>query len=143
MTTGQDIIEDALAEIGVFASETAIESADMQLGLRKLNDMLSEWDLGGTELGFTPLQSEADEVRIPRGLVSTVKYNLAGRLSVPFRKPISIELAAEIKAASAALLRHTVKIGTVKVASTLPRGSGNRDTIYNDRFFPEQDKANF
>ena len=143
MATGQDIIEDALAEIGVFAAETMIEPADMQLGLRKLNDMLAEWDLSGTDIGFTPLQSEAEEVRLQRDLVSAVKYNLAGRLAVPFRKPISVELAAEIKAASKALLRATVKVGKVKVASTLPTGSGNRDNLYDDKFFPEQDKANF
>ena len=146
MATGSDIVTDALAEIGVFAEETPIEAADMQLGIRYLNDMLAEWDESGIPLGFTPLQSEAEEVRIPRGAVKAVKVNLAGLLSVPFRKQITPGLAASIKTASDALLRMTVKIGAVKLPSTLPKGSGNKNSntsYFNDRFFDEQDLENF
>jgi len=143
MATGQDIVEDALAEIGVFAAETAIEPEDMQLGIRKLNDMLTEWDIGGKRLGFTPITSEADEVRIDRGLVSAVKYNLAGRLSVPFRKPITAGLAAEIQASSKTLLRFKVRIGKAKVSSTMPKGSGNSNSRFESEYFDEKDQANF
>lgn len=143
MATGQDFVEAALGEIGIHAAETAIEAADMQLGINTLNDMLSEWDESGTPLGFTPLSDENDTVRIPRGVKRAVIVNLAGLLSVPFQKPISQVLAASIKSSNQALLRMTVKIGSVKVSSNLPRGSGNRDRLYDDRFYPEQDKANF
>lgn len=143
MATGQDIVEAALDEIGVHAAETAIQPADMQLGIRTLNDMLTEWDESGTPLGFTPLGDETDTVRIMRGAKRAVIVNLAGLLSIPFEKEISPVLAASIQSSNQALLRMTVKIGSVKVSGNLPRGSGNRDRLYDDRFFPEQDKANF
>ena len=143
MATGSDFVIDALDMIGVHASETAIEPEEMQLSIRMLNDYMSEIDEAGTEFGFVPLQSEANEVRLRRGAVHAIKVNLAGLLSIPFKKPISIELAAAIKSANKSLLRMTVTFGSVKVSSTLPRGSGNRRTTYEGRFFPKQDKANF
>ena len=143
MATGQDFVEDALDMIGVHASESPIEAADMQLAIRMLNDFMSQVDESGTELGFTPLQSESEEVRMRRGAVMFVKLNLAGLLAIPFKKSVSIELASAIKSANQALLRMTVKFGRVKVAGSLPRGSGNNNTLYDKKFFADQDKANF
>ena len=143
MATGQDIVTSALSELGIHAAETAIEAADMQLGINTLNDMLSEWDESGTPLGFTPLGDETDVVRIPRGFNRAVIVNLAGLLSIPFEMAISSTLAASIRSSNEALLRMTVKIGSVKLSSNLPRGSGNRDDFDDDKFFTEQDKANF
>ena len=143
MTTANEFIEDALDMIGVHASESAIEAPDMQLALRTLNDFMAEIDESGVAFGFTPLQSETDEVRMRRGAVKAVKANLAGLLSVPFKKPISAELAAVIKSSNDSLLRMTVKVGKVKVAGTLPKGSGNRDAVFDEKFFPDPEKANF
>ena len=143
MATGTDFVTSALDYLGVHAAETAIEAADMQLGISMLNDYMSEIDEAGTAFGFTPLDSEADEVRMRRGAQHAIKMNLAGLLSVPFKMPISPELAVAIKSANKALLRMTVKIGRVKVSGTLPTGSGNSDNLYDEKFFPDQDKANF
>lgn len=143
MATGTDFVTAALEKLGIRAAETPIEAADMALGIDVLNDMMSEWDESGTKLGFTPLADESEEVRIRRGAHSAIKSNLAGRLAIPFKMAISPELGAEIKAGNQALLRMTVKIGDVKYPSTLPRGTGNDRDQYNDRYFPENNKANF
>ena len=143
MPTANEFIEDALNMIGVHASETAIEPYEMQIAIRTLNDFMSEIDESGIAFGFVPLQSETDEVRMRRGAVKAVKANLAGLLTVPFKKSITPGLAAVIKSSNASLLRMTVKFGRVKVAGTLPRGSGNKGQLLDEKFFPDQDKANF
>ena len=143
MATGSEFVQDALDMIGVHASETAIEPYEMQLSIRILNDFMSEIDESGLKFGFTPLQSESDKVRLRRGAVKAIKMNLAGLLSIPFKKPITIELASAIKSSNRSLLRMQVKLGRVKVASTLPRGSGNNNGLFDEKFFPQKDKANF
>lgn len=145
MSTGQDFVQDALDLIGVHASEAVIEPTDMQLSIRIFNDYMAELDEAGTAFGFTPLSSEADKVRLRRGAVHAIKVNLAGLLAVPFKKPITPELAASIKSANQALLRMTVTLGSVKVLSTIPKGSGNRRASYKytSNYYPEQDKGNF
>jgi len=143
MATASDFVTDALDMIGVHAAETAIESEEMQLAIRTLNDFMAEIDESGIAFGFTPVQSSADTIRMRRGAVHAIKVNLAGLLAVPFKKSITPELAAVISAANSALLRMSVHVGSVKVASTTPKGSGNRDNIHNEKFFPQQDKANF
>ncbi len=145
MATAQDFITDALDMIGVHAAETAIEPEEIKIGLTMFNDYMAEIDEAGTDFGFVPLQNASDEVRLRRGAYRAIKANLAGILSVPFQKPISIELAATIKSANTALGRMTVRLGRVKVASTLPKGSGNAHarSRYDDIFFPEQEKRNF
>jgi hypothetical protein len=143
MATGTEFVTDALGKLGIRAAETPIEAADMLLGINTYNDIMSAWDESGTKLGFVPLADESDTVRLRRGAHWAVKANLAGVLSVPFQKPISPELAAEIKAANQTLLRMTVRLGDVAQPATLPRGTGNDRDQYNDRFFPEKNKSNW
>lgn len=144
MTTALEIIIDASEEIGYKAAEVPMEAADIQLGLRKLNDMLAEWNGSGIKLGASPVELPADTVRIPRGAVAAVKLNLAGRLAVPFKQPITPELAAAIRASTQSLLRMLVKPIDVQFPSTMPSGSGNScDAFDDDTFLGEDQKVNF
>ena len=77
MATALEIITDALEELGYKAAEVPIEAADVEVGLRKLNDMLAEWADSGLNLGAAPVKLPADTVRIARGAVGPVKSNLA------------------------------------------------------------------
>lgn len=106
MTTAIDLITDAFEELGYKAAETPLTADDIRLALRRLNGMLSEWDLSGRGLGIGPVLNPADELRIPAGAESPVMYNLAGRLASPMRMPITPELAANIAAANNNLLNH-------------------------------------
>lgn len=142
MTTAADIITDALGELGYQAAETPVEATDMALGLRKLNDMLSEWTESGLIVG-NPVEKPADTVRLQRGTVNGVMMNLAGRLTSPFRKPLTPELVASIKAANQNMLRIIVKPIDVDYPDTLPMGSGNRCDTDDDIFYPTNQKPNF
>ena len=142
MTTAAEIITDALGEIGYQAAETPVEPDDMRVGLRKLNDMLAEWSESGL-LVAQPVKNSGDTLNVSRGSVNGVMMNLAGRLTTPFRKPITPELAASIQAANQNLLRIAVKPIDVDYPDSLPRGSGNECDYEDDRFFSSNQGENF
>jgi len=145
MVTAIDIITDALEEIGYKAAETPLEADDIRVGLKRLNGMLSEWELAGKGLGVAPVKNPADVLRLPQGLESPVMYNLAGRLTAPMRVPMTSELANNISAASKNLLTYTAKLGKINFPDTIPLGSGNNCDYgdFNDVFFPENEQGNF
>jgi len=148
MATGTDYITDAFAEAGILAAEQPIEPTYVARALRVMNDLYSEIDISGTQLGFTPLAAESDTVRLPREYKRAFVMILAGALCSVFRRPITPELAANIKAANKSLLRISVKFGAIIKPSTLPVGSGNAINIYGNgvygaRYFAEEDEDNF
>lgn len=143
MTTYADIVTESLDELGYQAAETPVEATDMKKGFKKLNDMLSEWLESGLIVA-APGENSSDTIRIQRGAVNGVVMNLAGRLSAPFRKPLTNELVASIKAANQNMLRIIVKPIDVDYPDTLPMGSGNRCSDDDDDiFYPSNQKPNF
>ena len=144
MATPTDFTKSALEDIGYLAAETPLQSSDADKAFDIFNDMMSEWGVDGILPGAAPVESLTDTVRVPRYAHGAIKANLAGRCAAPFRRPITPELAASIKASSESLLRLTVKIGRVRLPGTLPKGSGNQCyDIDDDRFFPDGNEANF
>ena len=145
MTTATEIITDALEEIGYKAAETPVEAADLKLGLRKLNDMFAAWEGSNLDLGAAPVEDAADTVRIPRWAVEGVKMSLAGRLLAPFKRPLTNELTASIKAATTNMLRAMVKPIDVVYPDSLPLGSGNEcnGENYDRKFFSNNQDENF
>lgn len=141
MTTALEFITDATEEIGYKAAEVPLEADDIRGALRRLNALLSEWEPKG--LGAAPVMDAADTVRIAKENEYALMVNLAGRLAPFFRRPISPELAASIKASNKALLRQTAVIGEVKFPDTLPKGSGNHCDSSDDRFFEQNNRENF
>ena len=65
MATANDIISRAFARAGIRSSESALEPEEVQDGLKLLNDMRSSWE-PVYNLGFSPVDGVADDVRIPR-----------------------------------------------------------------------------
>lgn len=144
--TASYIITRALTRLGIRASETSLESDEVQDGLYLLNDMLSSWTEAGYNLGFSPVAGITDEVRIPRGAVAATIDALAIMLAPEYSRPISPALVLAAKLSFDNMLKSIVFIGDVDFPSTLPRGSGNEcspDNYIDDTFFPEKDKRNF
>ncbi len=146
MATPNDFIKPALEDIGYLAAEIPLEAADANKAFDIFNDMMSEWGTTGILPGAAPVAGLTDTVRVPRFAHAAIKKNLAGLCAAPFRRPITAELAASIKASNESLLRITAKIGDVAFPDTLPTGSGNDCGLFgtdNDRFFPNNVKENF
>lgn len=144
MATASYIVTRALTRLGIRASETSLQPDEIQDGIDLLNDVLSNWEEAGYNLGFSPVAGVSDEIRVPRGTVAAVIDALAIFMAPEYSRPVSIELAASAKLSFDNMLRANVFIGDVDMPSTLPIGSGNQCNDGDDRrFFSEQDKVNF
>ena len=145
MTTGTEVIHDALQEILVQADEQEYQPAEYQAGMRGLNDMVSEWDLLGLPLGFTLLTNITDTVTVPAGLIGAVKTNLALRLAPQFNKDIPGALVKSAESGMQAVRNYSVVQLPTRMPSTLPIGSGNERETYSNystrKFYPKPDEG--
>ena len=146
MATATEIITRSLTRLGIRAAETAIEASELQDGLDLLNDMLSNWEEAGYNLGFSPVADITDEIRVPRGANQAIIDALAIMMAPEYSRAISPALAASAKISFDNMLAANVFIGDVDMPSTLPKGSGNQcedDNWFDTTFFPQKDKRNF
>ena len=145
MTTMLEVVEDAFEEIGVKSAEVSLTSDELQSGIRRCNDMLTEWDDIGITVGYTPVLNGDDTVDIDRNAVGAAKYNLAVRLGPSFQKPISIALATIADSTLNTLMASVTDLSNVAYPDTLPIGSGNSCSNYDtdSRFFPNNKPDNF
>jgi len=149
METAQSIINDALQEILVQASEQPIQPVDFQTARRYLNRMMTTTPFNG--LGYTVVTLPDDPITIPGGAVEGVIFNLAKRLLTTYDMPLTAELAQSAKDGLREIRLITVKVQPTNMPCTLPIGSGNeQENTYNtDHFYPcpndelltEQDSA--
>lgn len=139
------IVEDAFEEIGVKTAEIPLTNDELQSGIRRCNDMLTEWNDIGIITGYSEVINGDDTVNIERNAIGAVKYNLAIRLAPSFQKVVTAALAAVGSGTLEVLVASHANIGEIAYPDTLPLGSGNRcassDTDY--RFFPVNKTDNF
>ena len=93
MTTAAQIVDGAAEEIGVKTAEIALEAADAQSILNRMNDMLLEWADSGLTPAFIEVFNLSDTVNVDRNAVAAVKFNLAIRCASAFQKVITQSLA--------------------------------------------------
>jgi len=143
--TMREVVEDALEEIGVKTAEVPITDDELQSGIRRCNDMLTEWSDSGVISGYSPLYFGDDELNVDRSSVRAIKLALAINLASPFQKVISPTLTGLATGAYNSLLASNSFIGKVAFPDTLPMGSGNDcgDFYQNDRFFSGGKEGNF
>ena len=145
MTTMREVVEDAFEEIGVKTAEVALTDDELQSGIRRCNDMLTEWDDIGIIVGYTPVLNGDDEIKVDRSAVRAIKKNLAIDLAPSYQKVIGNVLAAVASGTLEVLMASSANIGEVAYPDSLPLGSGNQCSS-NDtdrRFFPNNDTDNF
>lgn len=145
MATMLEIVNDAAEEIGAKTAEIPLESDELQAGIRRCNDMLTEWDDQGIIVGYNPVTNGSDEVEIDRNAVAAVKYNLAIRMAPSFRKIVSSALGGIAQSTLDRLMNANTFIGEAEYPGTLPIGSGNEcaDLDVDRRFYPDNKKENF
>lgn len=144
MTTMREVVEDALEEIGVKTAEVSLTNDELQSGIRRCNDMLTEWDDASIIVGYNPVLNGDDAIEVDRNAVGAIKYNLAIRLASSFDKIVNQALA---KNASDSMSRLEASSSNIIVAfpDTLPLGSGNQCPNINTdrRFFNSNKTENF
>lgn len=145
MATMREVVEDALEDIQVKTAETAVENDELQSGIRRVNDMLTEWADSGILPGYKEVLNADDVLNVERNAIGAIKTNVAIMLAPSFGKVASRELVQIASDKLAALRASTFYIGPVAFPDTLPLGSGNEcPSSYDDeRFFPENKTENF
>ena len=145
MVTMREVVEDAAEEIGAKTAEIPLEDDELQSGLRRCNDMLTEWDDIGIISGYNPVSNGDDVLEVDRNAVAAIKYNLAIRMAPSFRKVVSAALGQIASSTLSRLEASGAFIGQVAYPDSLPMGSGNEcpglDT--DRRFFDANKIENF
>ena len=145
MATMLEIVNDALEELGVKTAELPITNDEFQSGLRRCNDMLTEWDDMGIVTGYIEINSNEDELTVERNAIAAIKYKLAIHLSPSYSKSVTKMLFDFANTTLDTLKTSTAFIGDVAYPDTLPMGSGNRHANVDTdrRFFPNNQDDNF
>ena len=136
METAQSIINDALQEILVQASEQPIQPVDFQTARRYLNRMMAIFPFTG--LGYTVVTLPDDPVTIPDAAIEGGIFNLAKRLLTTYDMPLTNELRISASDGLQEIRRITVKVEATDFSCTLPVGSGHNfdNGFSNQTFFP-------
>lgn len=145
MTTMLEVVNDAFEEISVKVAEQALQSDELQSGIRRCNDLLTSWDDIGYIVGYNPVFNGDDDLGIDASTVRAVKANLAVKLAPSFQKPVTLDLRLEANESLDLLINANIFIGKVEFPDTLPLGSGNQGCDFDTdmRFFNNNKDENF
>ena len=130
MTTALELIEDAFDDIEVKSSETGLSTAEIAIGIRRLNRIATQLDANGISVGYTVVKTSADVLTIPDWAEDLFIALLAVRLAPGFGMVVTQSLAIAVTAAMAVAERNLVNLGSVIHPNTLPLGAGN--TTWNN-----------
>tara|TARA_R110000782_G_C14731877_1_gene405293 strand:- start:539 stop:973 length:435 start_codon:yes stop_codon:yes gene_type:complete len=144
MPTMREIVQDAMEEIGVKTAEVSLTGDELQSGIRRCNDMLTEWADIGIVPGFNEVTNGDDLINVDRNAIGCVKYNLAIRIAPSYQKVVGPALAAIASGTLEMLMASVTDLSNIAYPDTLPMGSGNRcsDDSFRE-FFPANKKSNF
>ena len=82
METAESIVNDALQEILVQASEAPIQTVDFNTAVRYMNRFMFALDAKGISLGYTKVSKASDLITIPDGALEGLVFNLAVRFNL-------------------------------------------------------------
>lgn len=142
MSTGTDIIKEALQEIGAHSNIAPASPDSIVLGMKKLNSMLEMWLSKNISIGFTPLSVPGDELNEPADTRNGIIDNLAMKLAPPFdngKQVVSQDLRINARTGFQDIknLYQKITVPDKKVSSTLPVGAGNSRGVNRRTFFPK------
>lgn len=136
MTTALQLIEDAFDDLEVKSSEIDLETDEIDLAIRRLNRMMTNWAQGGLNLGYSKVSDSSDVLTVPDWAEEAITAHLAIRLAPGFGKTINAALAAFALEAMDTMTRNLVQMGEISFPNTLPIGSGNYQGD-NTRYFTD------
>lgn len=140
MSTGTEIIQAALQEIGASSVLSPPSPESIEVGLRALNSMMEMWESRNILTGAMPLEVPGDELNEPPDTTNGIINNLAIKLSPKFdngKQIVSADLrnlAREEFALIKSLYQVLVTPDKV-VSSTTPVGQGNERYFRARNFF--------
>ena len=126
MATAATLIKDALSEINVLGEHDPLPPEMGDHGLRRLNQMMSQWKIKDIDIGYFDLGATTDEVAIPDWADMAVTLSLSVVLCSKYGKTASNELLAVARSSIEALHNKVLADAATGVdMSYLPSGSGH------------------
>jgi len=130
VSTGTDIIRDALSEIGAVSVVSPPSPESIEAGRKKLNSMLELWLSKNIVLGTRPLDAAGDELGEPEDTRNAIVTNLAIELAPLFDNG-KVIVGPDLKSnarrnyMNIRRLYGRVTVPNKVLSSTTPLGQGN------------------
>ena len=86
--TVNDIITQAEREIRVIRATQTLPADHLADGIKYLNQMIADWQADGIEVGWYPVTSGTDVLRIQHTDEAAVMFNLAVKLAGQYGAPL-------------------------------------------------------
>jgi len=125
MTTAIEIINDAYDLLEIKNSEVDLTSSEINLGIRKLNRMMTAWAQQSIHLGFTKINNSTDKITSPDWAEEAMVYHLALRLAPSFGIQVTPALIAVANDSYKWLIENTITLNETSFPDNLPVGAGN------------------
>jgi len=137
MATVADIAKRSLQKILVLESEAPFEASEFADFIDELNDYMTELDARGISLGYTLVDTVQDTVTVPNGAISGIVANMAIRVAPEYGGEISDGLVIAAKNGLNAMRLLGQRMGSTKLPSTLPIGTGNGERWRDTQYYPD------
>ena len=137
--TKRQLVEAAMAEIGLASYAFDLMPEQRELALRRLDSMMAEWNTRGLRLGYpvpdNPADSDIDsDSNLPDAAWEAVITNLALRMAPSYGKQVNVETKVTARHALNTILSRASMPSQMKLPS-MPSGAGNK--TYDDPFTSE------
>jgi len=134
--TKRQLVEAAMAEIGLASYAFDLMPEQRELALRRLDSMMAEWNTRGLRLGYpvpdNPADSDIDvDSNLPDAAWEAVITNLALRMAPSYGKQVNIETKVTARHALNTILSRASMPSEMKLPS-MPSGAGNK--TFDDPF---------
>tara|TARA_B100001250_G_C19814680_1_gene797679 strand:- start:5390 stop:5872 length:483 start_codon:yes stop_codon:yes gene_type:complete len=125
MATVAQVAKSSLQRILVQSSEAPLQPDEYEDYIFALNNYMNELNAQGVALGFTEVSDLGDDVTIPSGALRGVIANMAIEVAPDYGGQISEGLVKAAKEGMKTMRLIGQTMGSSKMPSTLPIGSGN------------------
>lgn len=137
--TKRQLVEAAMAEIGLASYAFDLLPEQRELALRRLDSMMAEWNTRGLRLGYpvpdNPADSDIDQdSNLPDAAWEAVITNLALRMAPSYGKQVNIETKITARHALNTILSRASMPPEMKLPA-MPSGAGNK--YIDDPFLPQ------
>lgn len=132
MATAIYVAERALRLILVQASDSELEADEYQDFYDAMNDYMAALEADGVNLGYTTVTGPEDVITIPDGCIRGLIANMAVEVAPDYEATVSASLAVQARRGMNTMLRLGRKSAQTQYPQTLPIGSGNYYSTYDD-----------
>lgn len=129
--TKRELINGAMAEIGLAEYTFDLSSEQLDQALRRLDSMMAEWNARGIRLSYpipaTPGSSVIDDnSAVPDSAYEAIITNLAVKMAPAYGKTVSIDTKASARHALNTLMAKAAMPQEMQITG-LPMGAGNKN----------------